>query len=79
MLADELRRALRGQPFVPFRLVLASGNSYPVPSPEWMMVTDRTTAVGTPGESGDGDIVALLDNFGITELVPMPSSQAAPV
>ncbi len=70
---DQLRASLRRHPFVPFRVVTASGNSYHVPSPEWMMVTDRTTAVGTPGESGDGDIVTLIDNFSITELVPAPA------
>jgi len=43
-----------------------------------MMVTGLTTAVGTPGESGDGDIVMLLDNMSITELVPMPAPAAKP-
>ena len=78
MQPDQLRQALRRQPFIPFRLVTASGNSYAVPSPEWMMVTGLTTAVGTPGESGDGDIVMLLDNMSITELVPMPAPAAKP-
>lgn len=70
MLADDLRQLLRVRPFRPFRLVLSSGNSYLVPDAEWVLVTTFTTAVGVPGEAGDGDRLVLLDNSSITEAQP---------
>ena len=62
MVSSQLRELLRNQPFRPFRLILSSGQTYDVPSPEWMLVTAATTAIGMPGVSGDGEIVSLLAN-----------------
>ena len=70
MLADDLKQMLRVRPFRPFRIFLSSGNSYLVPDPEWMLVTTFTTAIGVPGQSGDGDRLAILDNSSITEAQP---------
>ena len=52
-----LREWLRRTPFRPFRLHISGGETYEVPSPEWMMVTPQNTAVGIPGQAGDGDVV----------------------
>lgn len=71
MAPDQLRALLRRQPFRPFRLIMSNGNSYDVVSPEWMMVTATTTVVGIPGESGDGELVNLLDNFQIADVQPI--------
>jgi hypothetical protein len=68
---EQLRELLRRQPFVPFRLFISSGDHLDVPSPEGMMVTSRMTAVGIPGQSGDGDIVATIDNLHITHTLPL--------
>jgi hypothetical protein len=67
---DVLRQLLRADPFRPFRVFTASGNSYLIPGPEWMLVTSLTSAVGVPGEAGDGDRLILLDNMSITETAP---------
>jgi len=77
MAPDALRQLLRNQPFRPFRVFTASGNSYLVTSPEWMVVTSLTTALGIPGEAGDGDRLILLDNMSITETQPaeIPSTK----
>jgi hypothetical protein len=50
---------------------MSKGNTYDVVSPEWMMVTATTTVVGIPGESGDGELVNLLDNFQISAVQPI--------
>jgi hypothetical protein len=68
---DDLRKLIRRTPFQPFRIYMASGHSYDVSSPEWMMVTGLTTALGIPGEAGDGDELMLLDNMSITHTEPI--------
>jgi hypothetical protein len=66
MIATQLRQLLRDQPFRPFRLVMSDGTKHAVAGPEWMLVTSATTAIGIPGESGDGEVVAILANEHIT-------------
>ncbi len=72
MAPEQLRTLLRRQPFQPFRVYMAGGQSYDVAGPEWMMVTGLTTALGIPGKAGDGDVVMLLDNMSITHTEPLP-------
>ena len=77
MVAEELRSLLRQSPFVPFRVYMNSGHAYEVSSPEWMMVTEATTALGIPGKSGDGERLMLLSNINIRHTEPMSISPAA--
>ena len=63
-----LREKLRPNPFQPLRLVLSNGKHYDIRSPEWMLVTGMTTAVGIPGEAGDGDNLHLIDNAQINQV-----------
>lgn len=81
MTATALREALKRQPFDPIRLHTSSGAEFTVNSPEWMMVTDTTTAVGVPGRAGDGDRLILIDNFQINhfETLPLPTASVAPL
>jgi hypothetical protein len=72
-----LREWLRRTPFRPFRLHISGGETYEVPSPEWMMVTPQNTAVGIPGQAGDGDVVIVIDNSHITHVEPLPAASAA--
>jgi len=71
-----LRELLTRTPFQQFRIHVSGGESYPVAGPEWMMVTPSTTAVGIPGEAGDGDRVILIDNSHITHVSPAPADPA---
>jgi hypothetical protein len=71
MAPEQLRTLLRRQPFRSFRLIMSNGNTYDVVGPEWMLVAARSTAVGYPCESGDGDVINWLDNDHITEAVPI--------
>ncbi len=68
---EDLRGLLQRTPFQPFRVFLSGGQTYSVAGPEWMLVTRRTTALGIPGESGDGERVLLLDNLHITHTEPI--------
>lgn len=70
MAPDHLRELLRAKPFRPFRVHMASGDSYVVAGPEWMLVTGMTSALGIPGQAGDGDRLILLDNMSITHIEP---------
>jgi hypothetical protein len=74
---DVLREKLKAQPFQPFRIIMTTGKAYDVTNPEWVLVTRLTTAIGLPGESGDGDILRHLDNLHIVELVPIENNVAA--
>jgi hypothetical protein len=74
---SELRASLRKQPFQPFRLILSSGNTYDIRSPEWILVTGMTTYVGIPGEAGDGEILRHIDNAHIVEVIPLPEVAAS--
>lgn len=71
MAPDQLRDLWRQQPFRPFRLIMSNGRTYDVVGPEWMIVTTRSSAVGYPGESGDGDVISWLDNAHIAEAIPI--------
>ncbi len=74
-----LRQKLQRMPFQPFRLVLSNGKHYDIRSPEWMLVTGMTTAIGIPGEAGDGDNLHLIDNAQINQVEPLPDADRAPV
>ena len=76
MRADQLREWLRRQPFLPFRIFVTGGQSYSVPSPEWMLVTANTTVIGVPGQSGDGEIVRMFDNSHISHVEPLSMADA---
>jgi len=80
MAPERLRVLLRVTPFRPFRLHLSGGNSFLVTSPEWLLVTGLTSALGIPGQSGDGDRIMLIDNMHIvfTEPADAVGPTAAP-
>ena len=46
MTPEDLRTALRTQPFVPFRLHLSDGRSFDVPHPEFLLVAESMAVVG---------------------------------
>jgi len=72
-----LKEHLRKLPFQPFRIVLSNGSQYEIRSPEWMLVTGMTTAIGIPGESADGELLRLIDNAHINELIPLSEVKQA--
>jgi hypothetical protein len=52
MAPEELRDALRQQPFEPFRLVLTDGVGYDVRHPDLLWIGKRTAMVGLTGDPG---------------------------
>ena len=52
MAPEELREALRQQPFEPFRLVMTHGAAYEIPHPDLLLVGQRTTVVGLTSQPG---------------------------
>ena len=50
MAPNELRDALKRQPFQPFRLVMTDGIGYEIRHPDLLWVGQRTAQVGLTGE-----------------------------
>ena len=50
MAPEELRDAIRPQPFEPFRLVLTDGIGYDIRHPDLVLVGKRTATVGLTGD-----------------------------
>src|SRR5262245_10151485 len=52
MAPQELRDALRQQPFEPFRIVMTDGAAYEIRHPDLLMVGQRTATIGLTGQPG---------------------------
>ncbi len=50
MAPEELRGALRQQPFEPFRLVMTDGAGYEIRHPDLLLVGQRSATVGLTGD-----------------------------
>jgi hypothetical protein len=66
----ELIRARLGNGFRPFAVVTSSGNKYPVPHPEFIMVTRRTVVV-----ADHRGYAIVLDPLHVVGLEDLPRSQ----
>jgi hypothetical protein len=64
----ELIRARLKNGFRPFAIVTSSGNRYPVPRPEFLMVTPRTVAV-----ADRRGYAAVLDPLHVVSLEDLPA------
>jgi hypothetical protein len=75
---EELRAALRRQPFVPFRLTLTEGSSYEVRHPEMCMPGRRSVILGFPAP-GDPDLLydrsITVDLLHIVKLEPLEAAK----
>jgi hypothetical protein len=77
MTVQDFRELLTQRPFLPFRLVMSSGQSYDVRHPEMAMLTRTSILVGI-GEADDGvpaafKICSLLHVTAIEPLNPAAS------
>ncbi len=68
MTQEDLRKYVNAQPFRPFRLFLADGNSLGISHPDAIAVASRTAVVIVPGKNGDSDTMAELAIRHITKL-----------
>jgi hypothetical protein len=56
--ADNIQARLREAPFIPFRIVMSSGQSYDIGHPELVWVNPRYLMVATPSNDRPGQIEA---------------------
>jgi hypothetical protein len=68
MNVERIREKLSGEGFRPFSVITSSGNKYPVPHPEFIMITSRTVVVA----NARGGVVTLdpLHIVGLEDIAP---------
>ena len=72
MRADEIRKHLRKEPFRPFRLFLANGQSHDVRHREHMIVSRSELVIATEiGEDGMPEQSVYCDPVHITNIEPL--------
>ena len=73
MAPEELRDAIRQQPFEPFRLVLTDGAGYDVRHPDLLWVGKRTAMVGLTGDPAQTfyERAVRIDLLHISRLEPL--------
>jgi hypothetical protein len=76
MTANQLRDALRKQPFEPFRVRLTTGQAYEIMHPEFAAVTQTSLFVGEPHDDGFPDRMIQCSWLHVVALEPVePSAQ----
>jgi hypothetical protein len=81
MNAEELRKELRRQPFVPLRFHLSDGKSYDVKHPEMVFLTRSWMYVGIESKLGSGvaedhDLVSLMHVVRVELLNNQPTTSS---
>ena len=71
MTANELRDALRKQPFEPFRVRLTTGQAYEIMHPEFAAVTQTSFFVGEPHDDGFPDRMIQCSLLHVVALEPV--------
>ena len=75
MRQQEVRDALRKEPFQPFRIYLSNGHSYDVRDPEFATLTRGSIFVGLPsGKDEVADRVIECDLLHVVALEPIDGS-----
>lgn len=74
MTANELRDALRRQPFEPFRVRLTTGQTYEIRHPEFAAVTQTSLFVGEPHHDGFPERMIQRDLLHVVALEPVERS-----
>ena len=70
MTPNEVRDALRKQPFEPFRIRLTTGQTYEIRHPEFAAVTQTRLFVGEPHENGFPESMVQCDLMHVVALEP---------
>lgn len=79
MSAEELRDAIRQQPFGPFRLVMTDGAGFEIPHPDLLWVGRRSAMIGLTGEPGQTfyERAVQIDLRHVIRLEPMESARSS--
>ena len=80
MAPEELRDALRQQPFEPFRLVMTDGLAFEVPHPDLLMVGRRAAIVGLTGKHGQTffERTTKVDLLHVIRIEPIEKTSSPP-
>jgi hypothetical protein len=81
MMAKDLLRRVREQPFVPFRVVVSEGASYEVRHPDQIMVRRDTAVIGLPSDDDDfmeKSVIVDLDYVITLEPIPVKKAKGKP-
>ncbi len=80
MSPEELRDALRHQPFEPFRLVMTDGAGYEIHHPDLLWVGRRSAMVGLTGQPGQTfyERSVKVDFLHIIRLEPLERAPSQP-
>jgi hypothetical protein len=80
MAPEELRNAIRQQPFEPFRIVLTDGASFEITHPDLLLVGKRTAVVGLTGQPGQTfyERTVKVDLLPIIRIEPLQTASASP-
>lgn len=80
MAPDELRDALRQQPFEPFRIVMTDGATFDIRHPDLLMVGRRTATVGLTGQPGQTfyERTVKVDLLHVIRIEPLERASTAP-
>jgi hypothetical protein len=80
MAPEELRDALRQQPFEPFRLVMTDGDGYEIRHPDLLLVGRRSATVGLTGQPGRTfyERTVKVDLLHVIRIEPLEASPSPP-
>ncbi|MEW6250508.1 MAG: hypothetical protein AB1716_07660 [Planctomycetota bacterium] len=74
--AEEIRKHLKKQPFVPFRVHLSDDSAYDVPHPDFAWVTRRLVTIGLrPAQNGIPEQSVFCDPLHITHIEPLSEAE----
>lgn len=79
MSPELLKKVLKSEPFVPFRLHLSDGTHHVVTGPEWLVVGVRSSVLTIPSKRHPElwDDLIFIDNLHITKTTPLTQPATA--
>jgi hypothetical protein len=78
MTADTFKEILHRRPFEPFRVVMSSGEDYPVMHPEMALVSNKTLILAVPDPTHpEGERLAFCSYLHIAHIKTFQPSRAA--
>lgn len=79
MAPEELRDALKQQPFEPFRIVMSDGTPFEIAHPDLLMVGRRTATVGLAGQADHPfyERTVKIDLLHVIRIEPIPAASTS--
>ena len=77
MRPEEVRAYLDAQPFIPFRVCLTDGSSYPIQHPDQALVTTWSVEVGVPEQRRETRIYERIAHCSLLHILKLEKVQTA--